>query len=173
MIEHFPWVESDTLQEQLKTSAFNSFKLQLRPDLVYMDGVGAEKEILEELEPGEAVAVVLESREDSKKALDLEEKIAGYMSKIHEYLNAIVAGVSSRTSKYTKCPYCGSSVSVQHIKDIACPVCGSVELLMTATHHKKLDGYRAYIAEYQARLNEVRATQRTRTINKQWLVVAK
>jgi DNA-directed RNA polymerase subunit RPC12/RpoP len=133
-----------------------------------------EDEIREELADGEAVAVVLETREPSKKMLDLEAKIVTYQNKIRDYKQAIVESLAKRTTKFTKCPTCGSSVSIPHIKGIACPVCQSEELLMTNTHHKKLAGYQEYIDDYTARYNEaLESNARAKVTNRSWLVVTK
>lgn len=168
----FPKMEVDSLRESLNLiPEFNSIRLQLRPELIYIAGTNFINEILEELEPGEAVAVTLETREDSKKVLDLEAKIKIYEEKIESYLDGIVAGLGIRTSKFTKCPDCGSNISVPHIKSLNCPVCGSRELLMTTTHHKKLAGYREYITDYEQRIIEIRASQRSKVLSKQWMVV--
>ena len=168
-----PWTDEVSLKETLqRIPEVNSLKLQIRPDLTYVEGTHPEAEIREELEPQEAVAVILETHEASKKVVDLEEKIQAYRDKIKAYLDAIVVGQAERTSKFTKCPSCGSAVSVQHIKSIHCPVCGSAELLMTNTHHKKLDGYRSYINDYTARLELARISAKSKVISKSWLVVA-
>ena len=170
-----PWMDGSLVRETILNTHPDliTSKMRVRPDLVYLKGANPTQEILDELDPGEGVAVVLETRESSKKVQDLEEKVRTYEEKIRTYLDNIVTSLSGRTSKFTKCPACGSNVSIPHIKSPNCPVCGSGELLMTATHQAKIEGYRKYINDYQGRLVEAIQTQRTQVIAKEWLVVCK
>ena len=174
-----PWCEPSELKDalQILRDSYASWaslgELRVLSNLTYDTNSAYMDEISEELSNHEVVAVVLEEKEPSKRVLQLQDQIKIYQDKLTNYMDAIVTSLASRTSKYTKCPTCGSHVSVAHIKNANCPVCDSPELLMTNTHHKRINGYKAFIETLNARLAEATASSRSRVVSKSWLIVGK
>ena len=88
----------------------------------------------------------------TKKALTEKQKVlaqelAAQEVELHRQLRSFyeeaLNAVRTGKSRFRTCPACKSSVAVQYLKQAACPVCGSGELVLTATRQKQLAGLTA------------------------------
>lgn len=79
----------------------------------------------------------LETLEERRQVV-VRELGVGYPIK-DSYLGKIVARVKASKSKLKTCSDCSSKISVEHIRDTDCPVCGSQSYLYTEADIKKFD----------------------------------
>jgi len=148
--------------------------VEVRADLVYPDfGDETLEEIYSELEDGHAVAVTYQERAISEKMTPLVERVQIAAGKIPNYYAKILAGVASRTSKFTKCPGCGSAIAVQYIKELNCRYCGSEELLMNNSHHKYIASLQASLDKFKGQLREALLENKGEVVNSCWLIVGR